>query len=429
MASIRYRVKGTGVAPIYLRLSISRGNIWERKTGLLINRKEWSESTGLPRQTLAENKNLSISLQKLSIFIFKSLNENTSERINGEWLQHQINIFFGKAEDEQGNNRTVIRHINEIVKTAHVRENSKGGIGISKDRIQKYTLLTKIFNEFQGRKEYKVTDLTAELFRRFRDWLLSEKMYAPSTALKKVQDLKTVCVDAMGKGYAVAPTLLGVKISRLKTYSKDREPIYLDEGEIQKIEMLPLTEERLINARKWLILACYTGQRGGDLLRLKKENIKQRGENSVIEIIQGKGNKPITIPVLPKVSKIIKSGLPYPISLPYLSCLFKQLGQLAEINTKVQGRKRVQGRGVLMELPKWEFLSTHVGRRSFATNHYGMLDNSIIMGVTGHSREDTFRLYVNKEKEVHINAFFNLYKNKEVKMTVSKRNVKKVANK
>ncbi|WP_370214320.1 hypothetical protein [Mesoflavibacter profundi] len=46
-------------APIYLRLSVSRGNVFYRKTGLSINHKNWSTNTDLPKQTTAENKKLS----------------------------------------------------------------------------------------------------------------------------------------------------------------------------------------------------------------------------------------------------------------------------------------------------------------------------------------------------------------------------------
>lgn len=86
---------------------------------------------------------------------------------------------------------------------------------------------------------------------------------------------------------------------------------------------------------------------------------------------------------MPKVKKVYESGLLYPVSLSKLSIYFKELGKLAGIDTPIMGMKRINGRGVLTEAPKWEFLSIHVGRRSFATNHYGKIDTPRNNGSNG----------------------------------------------
>ncbi len=45
---------------------------------------------------------------------------------------------------------------------------------------------------------------------------------------------------------------------------------------------------------------------------------------------------------------------------------------------------------------KWELVSSHICRRSFATNHYGKLPTPVIMAVTGHSTERMFLTYIGK---------------------------------
>ncbi|MBS9768317.1 MAG: hypothetical protein KGV44_12390 [Flavobacteriaceae bacterium] len=126
------------------------------------------------------------------------------------------------------------------------------------------------------------------------------------------------------------------------------------------------------------------------------------------------------IPVLPKVRRVYQEGLPYPITLQNLSNHFKELGKLAGIDTPTMGLKRVNGRGVKKLRPKYEYLSTHTGRRSFATNHFGKLDTEMIMKVTGHARRDTFLKYIGKDENLHLDAFFDYYEGKQVKMEVLK---------
>ena len=43
---------------------------------------------------------------------------------------------------------------------------------------------------------------------------------------------------------------------------------------------------------------------------------------------------------------------------------------------------------------KWELVSSHICRRSFATNLYGKLDNLTIMSITGHQTETQFLKYI-----------------------------------
>ena len=50
----------------------------------------------------------------------------------------------------------------------------------------------------------------------------------------------------------------------------------------------------------------------------------------------------------------------------------------------------------LGQFPKYQLLSSHDLRRSFATNHYGKIPTPILMKLTGHSRESAFLEYVGK---------------------------------
>jgi hypothetical protein len=45
---------------------------------------------------------------------------------------------------------------------------------------------------------------------------------------------------------------------------------------------------------------------------------------------------------------------------------------------------------------KYELVTSHIGRRSFATNFYGIIPTSLLIGATGHSTEAMFLNYIGK---------------------------------
>jgi hypothetical protein len=51
--------------------------------------------------------------------------------------------------------------------------------------------------------------------------------------------------------------------------------------------------------------------------------------------------------------------------------------------------------------PKYELITTHTNRRSFATNLYGKLPNQTIMAITNHKSEQQFIKYVKTTQEEH----------------------------
>ena len=52
---------------------------------------------------------------------------------------------------------------------------------------------------------------------------------------------------------------------------------------------------------------------------------------------------------------------------------------------------------------KWQVISSHVCRRSFATNFYGRIPTSILMNITAHGTETVFLSYIGKT--TYDNAF------------------------
>jgi integrase len=61
---------------------------------------------------------------------------------------------------------------------------------------------------------------------------------------------------------------------------------------------------------------------------------------------------------------------------------------------------------------KWKLIRSHIGRRSFATNHYNVLPNKVIMAVTGHSTEKQFLKYIGEVESDHLQIFIDQWRKK-----------------
>jgi integrase len=60
--------------------------------------------------------------------------------------------------------------------------------------------------------------------------------------------------------------------------------------------------------------------------------------------------------------------------------------------------------------PKWELITAHTGRRSFASNHYGKFPIEILMLVTGHKTVRQFLEYVGEYHQEHVTTLNQFYR-------------------
>jgi len=86
-----------------------------------------------------------------------------------------------------------------------------------------------------------------------------------------------------------------------------------------------------------------------------------------------------------------------------------------KINIK-PGAKLKVFRKVTGSYRKCDLVSTHICRRSFATNHYGKLPTPVLMAITGHQTEKMFLKYIGKSAKDNaetLNDFWQLQQSKK----------------
>lgn len=175
--------------------------------------------------------------------------------------------------------------------------------------------------------------------------------------------------------------------------------VYLNYDEISLIEQLDLsTNTRLEKVRDLFLIGLNTGFRISDWNQVIPENIKISGkDNAYIEIVQTKTRTIATTPLRPIVQEILTK---YDNQLPVISeqkfnDYVKELCKLAGITNKIKTTSTIEGGQQIDFFEKWEMVSSHTGRRSFATNMFrDGVESRIIMKATGHSTEKNFKKYL-----------------------------------
>ncbi len=244
------------------------------------------------------------------------------------------------------------------------------------------------FIEFMNQKTYKRKDKTDE-------GKFTEIHYSSNYISKMIKTFRRAMNYARDAGLHKNP----VKISNAGL-SEEVYKVYLTEDEIRQIQKtaLPAYLER---ARDLFIIGCYTGMRVGNYLKIDpKTQIDLQG--GFIYAIVNKNGPRVQIPIHREVSKIIKkyNGLPESISEQELNDYLKDICRTAKLRQPVIWSRTEGGKRVKHVNEKWEMITTHTARRSFATNakKAGIPDYQI-MQITGHSTLKSFYTYIKITQE------------------------------
>ncbi|WP_026704432.1 tyrosine-type recombinase/integrase [Flavobacterium soli] len=410
MASVQFRLRSNANknVSIKVRLIIGRNKDVEANTGFTINPKEWSEATNKPKQNTAENKRLFNDLKKLETYLFDNLNNDLADSviIDKYWLENKINDCFNRIE--KVDTGLLVNHIQHIIDNANTRKiKGSSKIGLSENRIKGYITFKNLIKNYQEviKKQIHLLDVNRLFVEKFTNWLINVQHYSTNYAGKQIDNLKTVCLDAEKLEIPI-----NNQIKLIESFSENDEDRFiatLSFEELETIRKAELENVAHINARKWILIGCETGQRSIDLLSITKDNFRNNTKGIYLDIVQKKTKKHITVGIIKNhIIDIIENDFPYKISSQKLNQYIKEVCKIAKIDEVIEGKKidKDTKRKKLGFYPKHELIASHCFRRSFATNYYKKIPTPILMNITGHSKESIFLKYINKSEDKDANA-------------------------
>jgi len=310
--------------------------------------------------------------------------------------------------------RVLLTQISNYIKQAPLRRLKRSGsLGLSNNSIRNLKRFYDLIQEFESDfgQSIMLDTIDHMLVNAFKEWLLTEKEYSLNNAGLQLKLLKMICKEAERMSINVNPYTRHIESFTQK--SKDRVLQTISFEEIKKIKAIRDLPSTLENAKKWILIGLYVGQRVSDLLALKPLQLRFIENGVYIDINQQKTDKYVTVGVVDKeVIQILKNNFPYPISAQLFNRQIKQICQIAGIYEMVSGYKLCPKtrRKRLGTHPKYSLISSHDLRRSFATNYFGKIETPILMQITGHSKESTFLSYIGSQvnKDTYADAFMKI---------------------
>lgn len=324
-------------------------------------------------------------------------------------IKNEYKIKIGKPAPSKEEPKNIFYYYNEFLVTQRQIN------AWTNNTYLKQQTTERLLKEFK--EELSFEDITEETLQQFLRFLQQKKNQRNTTSAKYIRILKQFLRWAEKKGYTnnaayreYSPKLKGSQFELNKV-------IYLTWEELMHIYSLKIDKNYLSRVRDVFCFCCFTGLRYSDVYRLNKTDIR----NNKIEIVTQKDTEAITIELNEYSKSIINKYKSWnsPKLLPVIANqkyneYLKELGKLAKLEEEITEVWFKGGTRKEAIFKKWEKLTSHVARKTFAVNAISLgISQQVVMRWMGHSSAKTMKPYIaiiDKLKEAEMSKFDEVYK-------------------
>jgi len=406
MATVKYLIKKTDKgenSSVYVRFVAGRSIDQCTKTGLFILPENWNNEDGTIRQraSMTDKETFRKTLLDLQRYLEDSfLSEPDKTGLAKDWLKITVDRFFNPDKYKE-KKLTLFDFIQSRIEESKNRLNPNTGKKITESTLKKYGTCFYHLKQYskQKGKTFDFADIDLEFYHAFTDYLINGCQLATNTVGKQIAILKGFLNEATERGINENRSF---KSSRFKVVTEESEAVYLTEDELTKIFNTDFDNSpRLDRVRDLFLVGCWTGCRFSDFSTITPSQIKA----GMLHVEQEKTGNKVVIPLHPVVNSILgkyNGVLPEAPSNQKFNDYIKEVCELAGIDTSETLSITKGGKRISETKPKYQLVSSHTARRSFATNLYKDGFPSIsIMAITGHKTEKAFLKYIKVTPEEH----------------------------
>lgn len=372
------------------------GKIFVYSTGEQVKPDLWSykKERVLPRHPDA--KSINKTLDKIEAAAKSARAELIAEKGVIEFvdLKMAIQIATGKRKST----RELFGFIEEFTQFRESRGMAKGTINGDKQLLR----LLKEYAKETGRQEFRFADMDHSFYNAFADFLLEKDSVTSNAYVKKILSRLTTFLNK-----AVQEKVNKYSAYRVATVDLKKDEshaIYISKGELEKLYRLDLSARPSHEqVRDIFLIGAYTGLRVSDWLKVSFDNVRVNKGQRLLTVIAQKTREELYIPLHQTVEEILRKyngQLPNPTEA-HINRTLKEIGKTCDfLNDKVKFIRHAGHKRTEKEVHRWELLTTHTARRSFATNAY--LDSwevDTIRKITGHKSEKIFFEYIRVSKK------------------------------
>lgn len=357
MANVKYYLdKGT----VYLSYYVDKGDVVRLSLKEKVDSKHWDKKKYRARYTFSGANHINRLLDDLSVFVRDTRIDYKIKGLpfNGHILKKEIHQrLYGKQE---GLLYSYAMDIFIPDKKGKVKDHT----------VQVYTISVGVVNKYLPSLMFadvnRVTCLRLEKGMKDDGYSIN---YINRVFKLFHNVIKNAYIDGVhnNKYYMSDGFVPG---------TEEVDNIYLTIAELDMLyNYLDIASDRERNAVAIFLRGCYAGQRYQTYKELNKTMIYEMNGIQMISIKHGKTGNTVSIPLSEKMKYVMAMDT-HSISRQKLSDYIKEVCKKVGIQ-------------------KWQQVSTHTARRTFATNMVlAGVDVSKIMKITGHKTEQEFRKYV-----------------------------------
>ena len=382
--------------------------LFKYSTGECINPNDWDFNARMPKSRKGAE---GVRLRKIATHIMQyndflvTLIDNY--KLNGEKITREKlkNAFDAKFKPNRVTNdfEYFTDFISDFLSSIKGTINKSTGKEYSKARVYVYNQSMNALINFENysNKRIRIDEYNAQLNDAFVSFCANEKKFSSNTIGELVSGVKVLLRKAKEKGYAIA--------NDLGDFTKTKEEsisVALSEAEIERLVAFDFSKDkRLENTRDLMILGLWTGLRVSDVMALPVIDPDSKFIEVEPQKTRNTSGIKVVIPLHHHIKDMIrKRGMPTPLNNSYFNKFVKEVCRIVGFNDDVEGtlmnsKTRRKERGVF---EKWQLISSHTCRRSFATNLYLMNFPTLsIMKITGHTTEASFLKYIKVTPKEH----------------------------
>ena len=248
-------------------------------------------------------------------------------------------------------------------------------------------LLMEYANNVQ-KIDFKNIDLT--FYHSFKKHM-NDAGYSAAYFSNQIKFIKLFMNEATERGYNTQTYFKSKKFTSIPLSS---HKIYLTKEEILYIQAVDLSDKKnWAQSRDMFVIACKTGLRFSDLVRLTAANFS----HNILCIQTKKTGILVYIPLSPDVWTLCEK---YAFRLPAISNAtfnqhIREVAKRANLITPIAITMVKNAVKTQITVPKYQLVTAHTARRSFVTNAFlERVPTLSIMKITGHTTEQSFMQYI-----------------------------------
>ena len=350
---------------------------------------EWNEKTGWFRKSFADIDNAALRLRALRKLVedaYSELRTKLGGAVAGPALRAAVAAVDAPAALSPGVVELLDEH-RAVLVSRGFRANTIKGYKTTRNTIARWVATLPA--------GMTVADYDLPAHDGLQAWMRQENGHSQNTIAGVVKQLKPFLSWARDERSQV----LRIDPSKLAVEWEDVEKCWLSAEELEQIARV-LLPNNLALVRDAFVFCCYTGLRYSDLHDLHAGNVYDWDGGKVLRLTQTKTCTGVSIYLTPPALALLakydgtRARLLPVFENAVMNRYLKRIARLAGIERMVEVVETVAGRVMKRPVVKWELVTMHTARHTFATQSLmrGM-PIEVLQKVLGHANIKTTLIY------------------------------------